>query len=139
MRDIHVIAAGRQAAATGVSSIGSAVCTGALRAHTCTHPTPLDRAPASLLQAGPPHTRCSQTPTLLCGTARPRAQVKLYGRNGCTARVVALHIKHPDTGAELGVIRAKVGGAVVGGMRGGAAAGVLRIQASPVEWDCACP
>ena len=33
----------------------------------------------------------------------------MYGRNGCTARVVALHVLHPDTGAEMGVIRAKVG------------------------------
>lgn len=36
------------------------------------------------------------------------AQVRLFGRNGCKARVVALHIRHPDTGAELGVLRAKV-------------------------------
>ncbi|KAF5833557.1 hypothetical protein DUNSADRAFT_10089 [Dunaliella salina] len=33
--------------------------------------------------------------------------VQLFGRNGCTARVIALHILHPQNGTQLGVIRAK--------------------------------
>lgn len=49
---------------------------------------------------------CSSMPLLPCPT---QEQVKLFGRNGCTARVVALHVLDPDTGAELGVIRSKVG------------------------------
>jgi len=32
----------------------------------------------------------------------------MYGRNGCKARVVAIHILQPESGKLLGVLRAKV-------------------------------